>query len=56
MPRIFFRVLIAIIAVKPTLMATYLYMIEGSDKLSWLKPMQLCKGFIIKYFERYAKL
>jgi hypothetical protein len=28
-------------------MATYLCMIEGSDKLCWLKPMQLC----IKYFK-----
>ena len=51
MRRIFLRVLIAIMAVRPTLMATYLYMIEGFDKLCWLKPMQLCKGLIIKYFK-----
>jgi len=45
MPRIFFQVVILSGNIKPIIMATYFYMKEESDKLSWLKIMQLCKGF-----------
>jgi hypothetical protein len=44
-PRIFYQVLILNATIKPTIMAIYFYMKEESDKLSWLKIMQLCKGF-----------
>jgi hypothetical protein len=45
MPRIFYQVLILISNIKPAILAIYFYMKEESDKLSWLKIMQLCKGF-----------
>ncbi len=44
MPRIYFEVLILNGNIKPVIMATYSYIKEESDKLSWLKIMQLCKG------------
>jgi hypothetical protein len=45
MPRIFIQVAILNSNIKPAIMAIYFHMKEESEKLSWLKIMQLCKGF-----------
>ena len=44
MPRIFFQVVILNSSIKSAIVAIYFYMKGESDKLSWLKIMQLCKG------------
>jgi hypothetical protein len=56
MPRIFFQVLILNANIKPAIMSIYFYMKEESDKLSWLKIMQLCKGLNTKYFKFITKI
>jgi hypothetical protein len=48
MPRIFYQVVVLSGTIKPAIMAIYFYMKEESDKLSWLKIMQLCKGLNTK--------
>jgi hypothetical protein len=56
MPRIFFQVVILNSSIKSAIMAIYFYMKEESDKLSWLKIMQLCKGLNTKYFKFITKI
>jgi hypothetical protein len=56
MPRIFYQVVVLSSTIKPAIVAIYFYMKEESDKLSWLKIMQLCKGLNTKYFKFITKI